>query len=135
MADLAYFNKTMPKQTNLISQQHPCCCDMLDLFSIYVRKQSHSLLKCFLSCPYALFSSQVHCSNYCDFCVFVFFFKLPSQYLTFGRPAIYISRRCIFEETAAKDFSHVFGHRAAEFCTLQVRVHKNMFFFSNFNKI
>lgn len=47
-----------------------------------------------------------------------FFFKLPSQYLTFGRPAIYISRRCIFEETAAKDFSHVFGHRAAEFCTL-----------------
>lgn len=50
--------------------------------------------------------------------VCLFFFKLPSQYLTFGRPAIYISRRCIFEETAAKDFSHVFGHRAAEFCTL-----------------
>lgn len=34
-------------------------------------------------------------------CVCVFFFKLPSQYLTFGRPAIYISHRCIFEETQA----------------------------------
>lgn len=66
--------------------------------------------------------------------VYLVFFKLPSQYLTFGRPAIYISRRCIFEETAAKDFSHVFGHRAAEFCTLWVRVHKNMFFFPTTTK-